>query len=102
MFARVSTFTGSVSDLDQGVVWAREQIVPKLKEHHGFDGVVLAVDRPARVAFGITFWRTEEDLAASAEDDERMIKAAAQAFEVQVSIRTCEVPFSTFAPMLTD
>ena len=91
-----------MSDLDQGVIWAREQIVPKLKEHHGFDGAVLIVDRPARVAFGVTFWRTEEDLAASAEDDEQMINAAAHAFDVKVNIRSCEVPFSTFASMLTD
>jgi hypothetical protein len=91
-----------VSDLDQGVIWARAQIVPKLKEHDGFDGAVLIVDRPAQVAFGITFWRTEEDLAASAEDEEQIVNAAAQAFDVQVNIRGCEVPFSTFASMLTN
>jgi len=102
VFVRLSTFTGAVSDLDQGVIWAREQIVPKLKKHHGFDGLVLIVDRPARVAFGISFWRTEEDLAASAEEDEHLTKAAAHAFDVQVNIRSCEVAFSTFTPTLTD
>ena len=53
MFARVSMFTGGVRDLDQGVVLARERIVPRLENHQGFEGVMLIVDRAEGVAFAI-------------------------------------------------
>ena len=55
MFARVSTFTGGVQDLDQGIAVARERIVPTLEKHHGFKGTLLMVDRAAGSAFAITF-----------------------------------------------
>ena len=96
MFARVSMFTGGVRDLDQGVVLARERIVPRLEKHQGFEGVMLIVDRAEGVAFAITFWKSEEDLAASQEDDQHLTEMAAQAFGVPVEIRNCEVAFSTF------
>ena len=92
MFARVSMFTGGVRDLDQGVVLARERIVPRLEKHQGFEGVMLIVGRAEGVAFAITFWRSEEDLAAN----QALTEMAAQAFDVPVRIRNCEVAFSTF------
>ena len=102
MFARVSTFTGGVQDLDQGIVLARERIVPRLEEHQGFKGLMLIVDRAAGVASAITFWESEEDLAASQEDNQQLTEQAAHAFEVQVEVRNYEVAFSTFGLTLTD
>ncbi|MGZ6692215.1 MAG: hypothetical protein ACXVHQ_32915 [Solirubrobacteraceae bacterium] len=62
MFTRISTFRGSLQDLDQGITLARERIVPTLEEHQGFKGLMLIVDRAAEVASAITFWKSEEDL----------------------------------------
>ena len=59
MFARISTFRGSLQDLDQGITLARERIVPTLEEHQGFKGLMLIVDRAAEVASAITFWKSE-------------------------------------------
>ena len=70
MFARVSMFTGGVRDLDQGVVLVRERIVPRLEKHQAAQVVMLIVGRAEGVAFAITFWKSEEDLAASQEDDQ--------------------------------
>ena len=63
MFARVSMFTGGVRDLDQGVVLARERIVPRLEKHQGFEGVMLIVDR----AGGREFWKGEDLALAGGE-----------------------------------
>jgi hypothetical protein len=101
MFAKISTFKGGLQDLNQGVVLARERIVPRFEEHHGFEGVMLMVDRAEGVAFAISLWKSEEDLAASEEDVRQLDEAAAQAFDVQVEVRNCEVVFSTFGK-LTD
>ena len=102
MFARISTFRGRVADLDERVVVARQRIVPRLEEHHGFEGGMLIVDRVRGVAFAISFWKSEEDLAASQDDEQQLIEAEAQAFEVAVEIRNCEVAFSTPGLTLTD
>ncbi|MGZ6574012.1 MAG: hypothetical protein ACXVHB_17360 [Solirubrobacteraceae bacterium] len=95
MFARVSTFTGGLQDLDQGIAVARERTVPRLEKHHGFEGSLLMVDRAAGSAFAITLWRSEEDLAASQEDDRQLTERAAHAFDVQVQVNNYEVAFST-------
>ena len=102
MFARISTFTGSLQDLDQGITLARERVVPTLEKHQGFKGLMLIVDRAAEVASAITFWKSEEDLAASQKDAQQLTAMAAQAFEVQAEVRNYEVAFSTFGLTLTD
>jgi hypothetical protein len=97
MFARVTTVRSHVQDLDPGIVFARDQLVPKLQQYQGFEGTMLLADRTVGVAFAITFWTSEEDLAASQEDAQQLIAMAAQAFHVQVDVRECAVAFSTFA-----
>jgi hypothetical protein len=63
---------------------------------------MLIVDRAAEVASAITFWKSEEDLAASQKDAQQLTAMAAQAFEVQAEVRNYEVAFSTFGLTLTD
>ena len=102
MFARINTFRGGLQELDQGVVLAREQVVPRLEQYQGFEGLTLLADRAGGVAFAITFWTSEEDLAASRKDAQQLIEQAANAFDVQVEVRDCEVAFSTFGSTRTD
>jgi hypothetical protein len=97
MFARVTTVRSHVQDLDPGIVFARDQLVPKLQHHQGFEGTMLMVDRTVPVALAITFWTSKEDLAASREDAQQLTEMAEQAFDVQVDVRECAVAFSTFA-----
>ena len=95
MFARVHTFMGGLENLDEGVVLLREAIVPRLKEQPGFDGVMLMADRDNGVAYAITFWKHEEDLAASKESGKKQAETAAQMFDLRVEVGNCEVAFST-------
>ena len=57
MFARLTTFSGYLQDRDPAVVVAREQIVPRLEQHHGFEGVMLLVDRVAEIGVAISLWK---------------------------------------------
>ena len=95
MFARVSTFMGGLENLDDGVVLLREAIVPRLEEEPGFDGVLLIADRGHGVAYAITFWKCEEDLAASKESGKKQAEMAAHMFDLRVEVGNCEVAFST-------
>jgi hypothetical protein len=95
MFARVTTFSGYLQDLDPAVVVAREQIVPKLEQHHGFEGVMLLVDRVAEIGLAISLWKEEKDLAESDDEERKLMNDAARAFEVTADVRNCEVLYST-------
>lgn len=95
MFARVTTFSGYLQDLDPAVVVAREQIVPKLEQHHGFEGVMLLVDRVAKIGLAISLWKEEKDLAESDYEERKLMNDAARAFEVTADVRNCEVLYST-------
>jgi hypothetical protein len=75
---------------------ARERIVPRLEQHPGFAGLMIIVERARGVTIGITFWNTEDDLAASEEIERRLIGPVAQGFEASTDVRNCEVAFSTF------
>jgi len=95
MFARVTSFSGYLQDLDPAIVVAREQIVPKLEQHHGFEGGMLLVDRVAKIGLAISLWKDEKDLAHSDDEERRLMEDAARAFEVTADVRNCEIVYST-------
>ena len=100
MFARVTTMRGHAQD---GVVFMREQLVPKLQEHHdGFEGAMLLGDRTVGVGFALTFWTSGGDFVASREAEQQLFEMAAQAFDVQVDVNECDVAFSTFGVTLAE
>ena len=68
MFASVSTFQGPPDQVDQGVRYAQENIVPTLEEVEGFEGVYLLVDRQSGKVLTITLWESEEAMRASEEE----------------------------------
>ena len=95
MFARVTSFSGYLQDLEPAVVVAREQIVPKLEQHHGFEGVMLLVDRAAQIGLAISLWKDGKDLADSHDEEQKLMNDAARAFDVTAEVRNCEVLYST-------
>lgn len=74
----------------------REQVLPEVERQPGFEGAVLMADDDAQVAYSITFWKSEEELAATADSSKRLAEMAAQQLGVQVQIAHCEVPFAKF------
>jgi heme-degrading monooxygenase HmoA len=96
MFARVSRFTASVGQLEEGLALAREAVARRVEKQPGFEGLMVMMDRETGFAFTITFWKTEEDLAGSRELGEREAETAARMFDVGVEVSNCEVVFSTF------
>ncbi|MDT4939595.1 MAG: hypothetical protein QOG80_3266 [Pseudonocardiales bacterium] len=64
MFTRVVTFTGA-KDLDAGVVFVRDQVMPVMGQQHGFRGLTVSVDRSGAVLGVLSLWDSEADRAAS-------------------------------------
>ena len=78
MFARVSTYLGDPAQIDQGLNHARENILPRIKQVDGFEGVYYLVDRQSGKALTITLWESEEALRASEEEANRLRTESAE------------------------
>src|SRR5687768_14141527 len=68
MFASVSTYQGPADQIDDGIRYAQENIVPSLQEVEGFEGIYLLVDRQIGKVLTITLWESEDALRASEEE----------------------------------
>lgn len=64
MHARVTTVTGA-SDIDGGVTFLRDQVVPQMRQQKGFRGLSAAGDRAAGVVTVLSLWDSRADLEAS-------------------------------------
>lgn len=96
MFARISRFTAQVGNLEEGLALVREAVAPRVQKQRGYEGLMVMMDRETGLAFTITFWKTEEDLAESRELGEHEAETAAKMFDVGVEVSNCDVAFSTF------
>jgi heme-degrading monooxygenase HmoA len=92
MFARVSTFQGSLDQTAESIRVAREQILPVARLQDGFKGIFILFDRESGRSLSITLWETEEDMHASEEAALRARTESAEAAgEVVVGVERYEV-----------
>ena len=95
MFARVSTYQGPPDQIDDGVRYAQENIVPRVHEIDGFEGVYFLVDRQSGKALSITLWENEEAMRASEEEANRLRSSTAEAGSQEVmSVDRYEIAIS--------
>jgi hypothetical protein len=73
VFARVTTFTGTPEQIDEGLRLYREQALPWLREASGFRGFVALVDRAGGRSMGLTLWASA-DVAADADTSGRSLR----------------------------
>jgi heme-degrading monooxygenase HmoA len=64
MHTRVLTFTGA-KDIDAGVDYLRQKVVPLLHEQKGYRGITASADRSGGVLAILSLWETESDRDAS-------------------------------------
>jgi heme-degrading monooxygenase HmoA len=84
MFARVSTYQGDPGQIDEGLNYARENILPRVKQVDGFEGVYYLVDRESGKALTITLWESEEAMRASEEEANRLRSESAESASATV------------------
>ena len=79
MHARVSTFSGDASGIDQVTAQARDVVLPAARELAGFKGMVAMGDRTTGKVVAITFWESEQAMRDSEEAANRLRSDAAKA-----------------------
>lgn len=95
MYARVSTYQGPPDQIDAGVRYTQENIVPRVHQIDGFEGVYFLVDRQSGKALSITLWKSEEAMHASEEEANRLRSEAAEAgSQALVSVDRYEIAIS--------
>ena len=64
MHTRLVSFTGA-KNIDKGVDYVREEVVPNLNAQHGYRGATISGDRSGGVLGILSLWETEADREAS-------------------------------------
>jgi len=78
MYTRVVTFTGA-KNIDGGLDYFRQQVVPVLDGQHGYRGAISSADRSGGSLAVVSFWDSEADRSAS---DSAMAKARQDAQQI--------------------
>ena len=94
MHTRVLTFTGA-KNIDGGVDYLRQKVVPLLKEQKGYRGVNASADRSGGVLGILSLWETESDREASES-------ALAKARQEGLDIIGGELTVETFEQLLSE
>jgi hypothetical protein len=64
MHVRITSVNGA-SDIDAGLTFLRDHVVPQMRQHKGFRGLSAAGDRPAGVVTVLSVWESQGDLDSS-------------------------------------
>ena len=85
MHVRISTITGA-SDIDGGIAFLRDQVVPQLQQQKGFRGLNASGDRAAGLVTVLTSWDSEADLDASESAADKARSDAVRVIGGEVSV----------------
>lgn len=92
MFARVSTYQGDPTLIDEGMRYTIEHVLPKAQRIAGWKGVYSLVDRESSKALLITLWENEETMRVSEEEANRLRGESAEASDEMIeSVERYEV-----------
>jgi len=64
MYARIVQSTAA-TDIDGGVAFVRDSVLPIIRQQHGYRGLVVSADRKAKVFGVLSLWAEQADLEAS-------------------------------------
>jgi len=78
--ARISRLEGSPEAIDEGIRYAEENIVPRVRQIEGWSGILAFSDRTSGKSVVVTLWKSAEALRASEEAANKLRKESADAF----------------------
>ncbi len=78
MFARMSTLEGPPDQVDEGLRYVREQVLPLLQQQDGFTGFIALADRQSGKVIGVSLWESEQAMQASEEVADRTRRESAE------------------------
>jgi heme-degrading monooxygenase HmoA len=83
--ARISVLEGASDSIDEGIRLIQQQIVPAAADISGWRGIIGLVDRANGRSLTITFWDSEESLAASEAWADQARSEAAEAMAESIT-----------------
>lgn len=89
MHVRISTVRGA-TDIDAGVAFIREEVLPELRQQSGFRGLSASGDRAAGKVLVLSMWETEADLQASESAADKARGNAVRAMGGEASVERFE------------
>jgi heme-degrading monooxygenase HmoA len=89
MHVRISIVTGA-SDIEGGLGFLRDQVVPQLQRQKGFRGLSASGDRSAGTVAVLSMWDSEADLDASESAADKARSDAVRLMGGQVSVERYE------------
>jgi heme-degrading monooxygenase HmoA len=85
-------FEGFSEQIDEGLRYLREEILPTGKDDPGFKGLIALGDRQSGKTLSITLWDSEEDVRATEQDANQLRSAWAETSGQEIaSIESYEV-----------
>ena len=69
MYARSTSIRGNLSNLDAGIAYVRDEVMPSIKQTDGCVGLSLLADRESGRCIVATAWVDEEAMRATAAED---------------------------------
>jgi heme-degrading monooxygenase HmoA len=78
MHARMSILEGPTDQVDEGMRYVREQVLPLMQQQDGFKGFIVLNDRQSGKIIGVSFWESEQAMQASEEVGNRTRSESAE------------------------
>src|SRR3712207_6633835 len=69
MYARSTSIRGNVSNLDDGIAYVRDEVMPSIKQTDGCVGLSMLADRESGRCIVATAWQDEQAMRATAAED---------------------------------
>ncbi len=85
MFARMNTFEGSPDRLDDALRRVREQVLPRLHQQDGFNGLMLLANHQSGELQLMSFWESAQAMRASEEEADRLRAGVAEAGDQEIA-----------------
>lgn len=79
MHARMSILEGPPDQIDEGLRYVREQVMPQLRQQDGFEGFIVLSDRQSGKVIGVSLWESEQAMQASENVGDRTRSESAEA-----------------------
>ncbi|HET6734492.1 hypothetical protein [Mycobacterium sp.] len=91
MYARSTSIQSQASNIDAGIAYVRDEVMPALQDMDGYIGLSLLVDRESGRCIATSAWETEEALRTSTDQAAPLRDRATEIFGGDVTVEPWEI-----------
>ena len=91
MFARSTNVQAQPSNIDAGIAYVRDEVMPALQDMDGYIGLSLLVDRESGRCIATSAWESEDALRTSTDQAAPLRERAAEIFGGEVTFEPWEI-----------